>query len=121
MVYTEDESLCHSFLQCVNMKLKDEWIARKGDKAKFKNIEDKKGIIEFSLKTKNCTDPSHQYETEILAIIHAWYQSDIKCTSTEDYPIYEWVNKDSIERFRRLILFWIVGNDVNMHLYFDFA
>ena len=45
MVYTEDESLCHSFLQCVNMKLKDEWIARKGDKAKFKNIKDKKGII----------------------------------------------------------------------------
>ena len=42
MVYTEDESLCHSFLQCVNMKLKDEWIARKRDKAKFKNIEDKK-------------------------------------------------------------------------------
>jgi hypothetical protein len=32
---------------------------------------------------------------------------------------FELMDQRTVERFRQLILFWIIGNDMNMHLFID--
>ena len=104
------------------------------DEAKFQNIEydtDDKTFLYFGIqsefKLQSGTEDFNN-DTGVLSILHAWtltspdiYGSGDKYDTEDEGNLntFDLVDKESVERFRQLVLFWLIGNDMNMHLYID--
>ena len=111
------------------MVLESEWEYLKGstdhglmldeNSGMFEKITDKEEVF-FELKCLSTDKKLHSHDTGLLAMLHSWYITNIELSSSIEYDFCSLVNSNSVEKFRLLVLIWILSNDTNMHLYVDF-
>ena len=73
-------------------------------------------------------DEKYRWDTGIASIIHSWTMTAPDLFGSKDnfdadslscLNTFELMDERTVERFRQLILFWIIGNNMNMHLFID--
>ena len=74
-------------------------------------------------------DEKFRNDTGLAAILHSWTHTSpdifgsaksFDCNAHNCLNTFELMDERTVERFRQLVLFWFIGNDMDMHLYIDY-
>ena len=92
----------------------------------FTKIELQK-VDEFQLAVY-AEDEKFRYDTGLASIIHSWTRSTPDIFGSETsfdvnshtcLNTFDLMDERTVERFRQLVLFWFISNNMNMHLFID--
>ena len=129
-MFDRDNQYKKQILTIVNQALEKEWTdLQKEEKRneKFKKFGMKRSD-EFKL-TIFGEDEKFRNDTGLASILHSWTHTtpDIfgspkrfNCNAHNCLNTFELMDERTVERFRQLVLFWFIGNDMDMHIYIDF-
>ena len=127
--FDKDTSVAKSILSILNTKLESEWKSYFIDEEKSDDYVKIaiKPMIEFNLPMFS-ENEEYLWDTGLASILHSWVMTTPDTFGTDDefdtsshsvLNVFELLEKRTVERFRQLVLFWFLGNDMNMHLYVD--
>ena len=113
----------------LNQTLKGEWNNCVEDDTANDNFEPLtlNEYVQFTLPIFS-EDEKYRWDTGIASIVHSWTMTTPDLFGSEDkfdpdsvscLNTFELMDERTIERFKQLVLFWMIGNDMNMHLFID--
>ena len=113
----------------LNQTLKGEWNNCVEDDTANDNFEPLtlNEYVQFTLPIFS-EDEKYRWDTGIASIVHSWTMTTPELFGSEDkfdpdsvscLNTFELMDERTIERFKQLVLFWMIGNDMNMHLFID--
>ena len=127
--FDKDNSVAKIILTIFNTRLEAEW------KSYFSEEEETTEYVTISLNPMHVFNlpifsetEEYLWDTGLASILHSWvlttpdtFGSDENFDSSSHsvLNVFELLETRTVERFRQLVLFWFLGNDMNMHLYVD--
>lgn len=128
--FDKKNTMAKNVLAIVNSELNDEW--NHPDHGEMGKTDFEKitmgDMAKFSLPIFE-ENEKYLWDAGLASILHSWAMTSpdifgndnmFDAESEAVLDVFDLLDDRLVEKFRQMVLFWLLGNDMNMHLYIDF-
>ena len=129
--FDRKKDVAKNVLSILNTELKEEWNQpdrNETEKASYKEIN-LGSMATFALPMFG-DNQKYIWDSGVASILHSWTMTSPDVFGTDEkftagavrvLDVFDLFDEDHVEGFRQLVLFWLLCNDMNMHLYINFT